>query len=284
MNPTLFAALLGLLLAPGPLAGLGPAVEAVPAAIDAGSGTTLGGTVYGGVVPTAPITPTAGPSPTPLPTATAVVNGNSVPPPIVDGTDISLFVLIFVGIFAAVGFLRGSRREFPALLLILPAYLLFSQGWPLVASLINRVWRISSVAAAEGSNPQSIMDALLGGGGGEGGPLMGSSADAPMAQIATFGLAMLVVYMVTRGGPEANGLERIVGAVIGGAIGYLAGVFVLSRVVPNATVTLLSPGSTALAWLNRLGPLAALILVGATILYGFRSLGPGPSGSKQRYG
>ena len=34
------------------------------------------------------------------------------------------------------------------------------------------------------------------------GPLMGTTADAPLAQIATFGLAMLAVYLITRGGPK----------------------------------------------------------------------------------
>ena len=38
-----------------------------------------------------------------------------------------------------------------------------------------------------------------------------------------------------------------------------------------------------LTWLGRLGPMAALLLVGATILFGFRSLGPGAGGARKRY-
>lgn len=250
-------------------------------------GLRLAAQTFGGVVPEgkpvgsaeAPLLPTA----TPLTPGPGDLGTNSIAPVLVGGNDISLLVLILAGIFAAVGFIRGSRREFPAFALILPSYLLFSRGWPLVASLINKVWQVLHLALVERAGFQVVLNALLGQDGGPG-PLIGVSAEAPMAQIATFGLAMLIIYMATRGGPEANGLERLVGAVIGAGVGYLAGVFVLSRIVPSATVTLLSPGSTALTWLGRLGPMAALLLVGATILFGFRSLGPGAGGARKRYG
>jgi hypothetical protein len=241
-----------------------------------------GGLPYGGVVPGQnPVVPTALPI-APIPTALPGLDGSLVDASVgAVGTDISAIILVLAGIFAAIGFFRGSRRELLSLLAVLPAYLLFSRGWTSVAALINKFWKLFYFAVFQrgilADNPGEAWNQAAGLA-----PLVNPTQSAPLAQMAVFGLAVVLAYVATRSQGEPSALDRLVGAVVGSVTGYIVGVFTLSRVVPEATIAISSPGSMALRWVDRLGPVAVLTVVGAVILFGFKSLGP--RGYKQKFG
>jgi type IV secretory pathway VirB2 component (pilin) len=103
-----------------------------------------------------------------------------------------------------------------------------------------------------------------------------------MAQMLLFAVALVAIYAATRRQPEPIFIERLIGAVVASATGYMVGVFMLSRIMPEAKINLLAPGDAALRWIQTLGPMAGLILVAAVIVFGWRSLGP--KGFAKRYG
>jgi hypothetical protein len=246
----------------------------------------LGGAeLHGGVVPTGkPVGDgtIAPPAPTGIPitgadqAATEVI-AQSLPG--TPGADFGTVILVIAAVFAAIGFIRGSKREVSALLAVIPAYLLFSSGWTAVANLINQAWRFLNIIF--------FQLALLGGSEGEvsqqsitASPIM-PTTEAPFAQLAAFCLTVVIIYAFTRGQGSPNFIERVIGALISSFTGYVVGVFVIGRLMPQATISVFSPGETTLAWIDRLGPYAGLIFISTVILFGFRSLGP--KGFARRY-
>ena len=194
-------------------------------------------------------------------------------------SDLGTFILVMAGIFAAIGFFRGSKREFNALLGVLLAYLVFSRGWLSVVDIVNKLWRVFYFAVVRrgvlANDPGQAWSSI------QVQPLIPIDQPTPLAQISFFGVAVAIIYAFTRDDSDPNYMERIVGAIVASVTGYVVGVFVLARMLPGASISLLEPGRTAIAWITRLGPLAGLLFMAAVILFGFKSLGP--KGFARRY-
>jgi hypothetical protein len=198
------------------------------------------------------------------------------------GGDTGMLLLLFAAVFAAIGFFRGSRREIPALVATVVAYFVISGGWGLIARFVNLGWRMFHFAVLRrgimADNPgqawteASGLDPLL--------PAEG--AGLRLAQMLLFAISLVVIYAATRAHSEPNLIERLIGALTGAVTGYVVGVFMLGRIMPQAKLNLRAPGAVALGWIEMLGPVAALILVGAVIILGWRALGP--RGFTKRYG
>lgn len=226
-----------------------------------------------------------------VPVATAApdgqtVAGASVSAPVVtlpgDGTDLGMLLLLMSAIFACIGLFRGSRREIPALLGTAASYLLINRGWGLIDRLLNLAWRFFNFVVLRrgvlAANPgQAWSDAA------SQAPLVPvAGAGLRMAQMMIFAVALVAIYAATRRQAEPIFIERLIGAVVASATGYMVGVFMLSRILPEAKMNLLAPGDAALRWIQTLGPMAGLILVAAVIVFGWRALGP--KGFAKRYG
>ena len=240
----------------------------------------------GAVVPGAPaveVAPVATAAPEDLPGGTSTdsidASIDTLPG---DGTDMGMLLLLMAAVFACIGLFRGSRREIPALFGTVVAYVVISRGWHLIARMINLGWRLFNFAVlrrgvmadnpgqawSEASNLTSLV------------PAAGSGLH--LAQMLLFAIALVAIYAATRRQAEPNFIERLIGAVVASVTGYVVGVFMLSRILPEAQINLLAPGEVALHWIQTLGPMAGLVLVSAVIIFGWRALGP--KGFVKRYG
>ena len=199
-----------------------------------------------------------------------------------DGSDLGMLLLLMAAIFACIGFFRGSRREVPALFGTVVAYVVITRGWHLIARLVNLGWRLFNFVVLRrgvlADNPgqawteAASQSALV--------PAAGNGLR--LAQMLLFALTLVAVYAATRRYAEPNMIERLIGAVVASATGYIVGVFMLSRIIPSAHINLFAPGEAALHWIQMLGPMAGLVLVAAVIVLGWRALGP--KGFAKRYG
>lgn len=197
-------------------------------------------------------------------------------------TDVGMLLLLMSAIFACIGLFRGSRREIPALIGTVFAYVIIARAWHLIDRVLNLMWRlfnfgvlrrgVMSDSPGEAWNQASGLAPLI--------PAEGSGLR--MAQMLAFALALVAIYAITRRQDEPSFVERLIGAVVASVTGYLAGVFMLSRILPQARMNLLQPGEVALHWIQLLGPMAGLVLVAAVIIFGWRALGP--KGYTKRYG
>lgn len=239
------------------------------------AGAALPGAATVGAVPvatTAPGWPATGTGVT-VP-ATAALPG--------DGTDLGMLLLLMSAIFACIGLFRGSRREIPALFGTVLAYLVIGRAWHLIDRVLNLLWRLFNFGVLRrgvmADNPGQAWNEASGLA-----PLVPAEGSGlRMAQMLAFAVALVAIYAATRRQAEPGFVERLIGAVVASVTGYLVGVFMLSRILPQAQINLLAPGEVALHWIQMLGPMAGLVLVAAVIIFGWRALGP--KGFTKRYG
>ncbi len=202
------------------------------------------------------------------------------------GADLSAATLVLVGLAAAIGFVRGVRREAITLMVAAAASLIVGWMWPAVASLVNRLWRMFHFAVIErgilAENPMAAWGEAQ-----ASAPLLPLGGDAAAWQIGFFVFGLLILgYGATRyvaaPPPKARGirgfsvlLERVVGAMVGALTGILVSRFVLPRLVPNAQVALLGPGTSLYDRLAPYAPTTILGIVLLLILFGVTGIGGG---------
>lgn len=199
-----------------------------------------------------------------------------------DGTDLGMLLLLMSAIFACIGLFRGSRREIPALFWTAVAYVAIGRAWHLIDRVVNLAWKLFNFGVLKrgvmADNPGQAWSEASGLA-----PLVPAAGGGlRMAQMLAFALALVAIYAATRRQAEPNFVERLIGAVVAAVTGYIVGVFMLSRILPQSQINLLAPGEVALHWIQMLGPMAGLLLVAAVIIFGWRALGP--KGFTKRYG
>jgi uncharacterized membrane protein required for colicin V production len=199
--------------------------------------------------------------------------------------------MVAMGVFAVIGFVRGARREWLSLAATLCGYVAVERYWPEVAALVNRLYSLGLDRAVEKVVP-------VGGPGGSSGagllvPVESGNADIGVWQVAVFAVVVLVGYLLsgrlgssTIGGVAAlvrlpDLVDRLVGAVLGAASGYVAATVVLGRLFPDLRLELAGDRSLASGTLARLGPPGVFALVGLVILFGVIGL---ESRGKRVYG
>ena len=202
------------------------------------------------------------------------------------GTDVSALLLVAAMGFAVIGFFRGMKREFPVLVITALSYLILSGLWTTVSTYMNRFYKLFVFGFLKrgvlAEDPVTIWQSVK-----DTPPLVpvDAAGGAAIWQIAFFVFAVLLAYGISawmnRRRPGVSPqfiippplIERLIGMIPAAATGYLVAHFILSRIIPGAYSTLLSPGPGARDVLTRFGPYAAAGVVGLMILYGIRSLG-----------
>lgn len=185
---------------------------------------------------------------------------------------------IAMAAFAAVGFSRGARREWISLGAAVASYLAIDRHWPTLAAWMNRaldaipgLGRAGNPAteALVASPPAPTCEAVV--------PL---GEGAAIWQIAVFVLAVLAAYFGSQriGSSNLAGLatlvrlpdlvDRLVGATLGAATGYVTATFLLDRLLPAVDLQLTGSQSLASDSLARLGPPGMFAIVALLILFG----------------
>jgi uncharacterized membrane protein required for colicin V production len=185
------------------------------------------------------------------------------------GRGLDVLVLLTLAVFGVIGFVRGARREVVSFAVTVAAYVALELFWPTVAALVNAV--LGLVTAGPPIPP----------------------GDAAVWQIVVFVAVVLGGYLLSQvvgrfrlGGAAAvvrlpDWIERLIGACLGVATGYLVARFVVSRLLPSAVISITGPGSTVGALVERVGPIGLFVAIGLFILFGVLSLG---GRKKQVYG
>ena len=221
----------------------------------------------------------------PVPVVTPVVGGvvDSIVGAQALGPDLSGVALVLVLAAALVGFSRGVRRELVSVIVIGICYFLFDRMWPAVTVYGNRLWQLVRFAVFEkGAVTEDTAAAWQAARAAE--PLLPVAGGSNLWQIGLFVIAILVVGYgggKVFAGPQAvrsfsaipKILERIVGAVLGGAGGNMISHFVLPRIVPNAQISLTGPRSVINERIGDYGPTVFLAIIIVLILYGVSGIG-----------
>jgi uncharacterized membrane protein required for colicin V production len=201
------------------------------------------GLLHGGGVPPAVPAPTGAPAPETPPTEGAI----PVAP--------SLLVYGAMAILAVVGWSRGVRRELLALALVALAYWLLNQRWAMFEPRLA--------------------------------PLAARGLPTEAVQLAAFLAAVVVAYLLSGRlvrPPKSAGmdllrdvaslLERVMGAVVGAATGYLVGSFTRARLATAPVAPAITPPPAADLLLQQHAVLLFWLVVGVVILFGVLNLAP----------
>lgn len=249
------------------------------------SGADAAGELLRPVLGGAIVNPTLAPYPTyPGPTPTP---GGSPPTQVPVGTDISLIVLLISMVFAIFAFFavwRGVRAEVITMVIVGTAFVLLTYAWSSIAKWINHFYKLFYFAIIERGiftdDPTEAWKSVSGMDG-----LVPTSDEAIYWQIFLFLLGVAFAYLVTmpvwwpKKGAKIDVVtqsfaERLIASVVSGFTGFMISIFVLTRIIPDATMSIFTPGSISNEWLQYVVPIALAVLVIAIILYGWRSLGP----------
>lgn len=235
--------------------------------------------------------PLGGGLPGATPVATAVSGGGGsggvvTPGPVPGGTDITLIVLLVAGIFAFFGFIDSFynlRRKAIILGIVGLTYILLDYMWGTVAQWINHFWKLFYFAIIKGGifvdDPGPILKEVKDMEG-----LVPTGDDAVYWQIALYLLAVGFAFLITapvwwpKPGIKYelkthNLAERMISAIMMGAVGGLSALFIFDRLIPNASFSLFMPGTAYNDWIRYVVPITMGILVAAIIFYGYRNLG-----------
>lgn len=200
--------------------------------------------------------------------------------------------LLGMAAFAAIGFVRGARREWLSLAATALGYVAVEAFWEQIARWMNHFWRLFSFAVLRRGVLADDPSAAWRDTSGTAAPIPTEST-AAIWQIAVFLAIVLAGYLgshlVGRGrgmGPSAafrlpDLVERLIGALMGAGSGYIIATFLLARLYPETPITLLGPSSQMPAVLGRLGAPGLFGIVALLILFGVLSLG---SRGRQVYG
>lgn len=200
--------------------------------------------------------------------------------------------LLGMAAFAAIGFVRGARREWLSLAATALAYVAVEAFWASIARWINHFWRLFSFAVLRrgvlAEDPSAAWQDTSGTAA-----LIPAESTGVVWQIAVFLAIVLAGYLVShlvgraRGiGPSApfrlpDLVDRMIGALMGAASGYVIATFLLARLYPGTPIALFGPASQLPAVLGRLGAPGLFGIVALLILFGVLSLG---SRGRQVYG
>jgi len=197
-----------------------------------------------------------------------------------------------MGLFAVVGFTRGARREWLPLLVALCAFVGINNHWSAVVRALHTVQRLFLLVLKERGAPAQDQAAAWSTASASAG-MVPVDQGAAVWQIGLFAASVLAGYLVSQriGRSQLAGMvtlarlpdlvDRLVGAVLGAATGYVAGTFTLARLFPAAGIDLTGAQSFAHGYIDRLGAPGFFALVALFILFGVLGLG---SRGKQVYG
>ena len=228
-----------------------------------------------------------GPTPVVTPGASGATPDGEVVATLVPslGPNLGAAMLVLVGGAALIGLMRGVRREAWTVVVTAVATLAVGWAWPLLAVTVNRFWDVGRFV---------VQRAVL----ADGAAALGSTAPLPITddtaawQIGFFVFTVLIfgyggsriLRGVTSGGGRfavfPNLLDRLVGSMIGSLNGLMIGRFVLPRLVPEASVAMIGPGTPIYERLSPYGPWIALATVLLLILFGVTGISGG--GPQQR--
>jgi hypothetical protein len=197
-----------------------------------------------------------------------------------------------MGLFGVVGFTRGARREWLPLLVALCATIGINNHWAAVVRALHSVQRLLVLVLKERGSPAQDQAAAWSTASASAG-MIPSDQGAAVWQIGLFAASVLAGYLLSQriGRSQVAGMvtlarlpdlvDRLVGAVLGAATGYVAGTFVLARLFPAAGLDLTGAQSFAHGYMDRLGAPGFFALVALFILFGVLGLG---SRGKQVFG
>jgi len=179
-------------------------------------------------------------------------------------------ILFLAAVFAAIGLWRGVRRELFVLIGILVASLLASTQVASLTTWVNRFYKIAMFALKGGLSEElgsAKLDPME--------SLVETGDDKTWLAVIAFCIVVILFYLlgqsVSKKAP--NGLEKILGAMVGAVNGFAISRFVLPRVFPTERTHVAIPSGQVSEKLNA-GPVLALVLVGLVgilVIYGVRA-------------
>jgi len=179
-------------------------------------------------------------------------------------------ILFLAAVFAAVGLWRGVKRELIVLLGIAVAGLLASAQVEFLITWVNRFYKIA-MFVMKGGLSEELGSATL----GPMKPLIETGDDRIWLAVITFSIVVVLFYLfgqsLSKSSP--NGLEKVLGAMVGAVNGFTIARFVLPRVFPTERTHVAIPSGQVSEKLTA-GPIFALVLVGLVgilIVYGVRA-------------